>query len=402
MRLFSDRERGDAEPAGYAEPLYMYLDRAGGEYWACLRSLAQAWADDCLIDQAWLGRFQSADDRQHFAAFWELYVATAYRRTGMEVQWLEAHSLGERGRIPDFLISDGDEFIVEVTTATEDSDQIGADRRLQTILDLLNTIDTPNFWLWPRIVETGDGQPSTRKLRQDLEEWAASLDPDRTDTKLSYETEAADRPSYLWKFEGWEIEFAVVPKPSEVRGDPSARPVGLFGPSSARMIEEVTPLRNSLARKSASNYRDVIEDRPYVVAISSHRKWAFESSMDHRVAEALYGREVFHFIRTEEGESIVEPDRKRDGFWLGPSGPEHNDMSAILIVNNLWIGDIAVKTPTLWLNPWAERPLGELRPWRTAVPIDGEVQFHDPPEAMHEVLGLGPDWPGVGTFPDLS
>lgn len=399
MLLFDDIERADAEPAAYSEPLYTYLNRAGGEYWSSLRSLAQQWADSCEVDASWLGRFRSTDNSQHFAAFWELYIATAYTCAGWDLQWLEMEDSTGPGRVPDFLISNGDEFIVEATTATEDSEQLGADRRFRTILDLLNTIDTPNFWLWPRVLKTGDDQPSTKRLRRDLETWTAALDPDSFDEKLSYKIGASDRPSYLWKFEGWEIEFGVLPKPSEARGDRSARPVGLFGPGAALAINEVTPLRNAMARKSASNYRDVIGDRPYVVAISSHRKWAAESSMDQRVAEALYGREVFHFIRSGDGESIVEPDRKHDGFWFGRDGPEHTEISAILVVNNLWIGDVVSKIPTLWFNPWAERPLKEFHPWRGAVPSDGQVEFREAAVAIHEVLNLDADWPGVDPFP---
>jgi hypothetical protein len=40
----------------------------------------------------------------------------------MNVQWLEAGESSETGRTPDLLISDGEEFIVEATTATETSD----------------------------------------------------------------------------------------------------------------------------------------------------------------------------------------------------------------------------------------------------------------------------------------
>lgn len=137
-----------------------------------------------------------------------------------------------------------------------------------------------------------------------------------------------------------------------------------------------------------------------MVAVSSHRKWAFESSIDQRVADALYGREVFRFIQGQDGETAVQPDRKRDGYWIGKHGPEHTEVSAVLVVNNLWIGDVVSKTPTLWVNPLAVSPLEELRPWRTALPNDGKVQFHDPPVALHQILGLGEAWPGVEPFPD--
>jgi hypothetical protein len=399
VRLFSDHDRGDPEPASYSEPLYPYLDRAGGEYWALLRSLAQLWADKFPIDRSWLGRFSSADNRQHFAAFWELYLATVYRQVGFDVQWMETDDLRKAGRTPDFLITNGDEFILEATTANETPEQLGEDRRLQGVLDLLNTIDIPNFWLWPRIVTAGDRQPATAKLRQELENWTDSLDPDSTDTKLSHEPDSLSRPSFYWEFEGWKIEFAVVPKPAEARGDPSTRPIGLFGPNSARAIDEVTPLRNALARKSPSNYHDVVEGRPYVIALSSHRTWAFDTSLDQRIANALYGQEVFRFSQTRDGQTAVQPDRRQDGFWVDEDGPANTRVSAVLIVNNLWIGDVTSKTPTLWVNPWSDFPLQDKRPWRTALPVEGEVQFHDPPTPLHNVLGLEEDWPGVDPFP---
>ena len=123
----------------------MYLDRAGGEYWACLRSLAQAWADDCLVDQAWLRRFQSADDRQHVAAFWELYVATAYKRTGgMQVQWLEGHGLGERAGYPTF------------SSPTAMSSSLRSRPQPRTAIGLEQIHVFRRFWIsFPRVMRCG-------------------------------------------------------------------------------------------------------------------------------------------------------------------------------------------------------------------------------------------------------
>ena len=46
-----------------------------------------------------------------------------------------------------------------------------------------------------------------------------------------------------------------------------------------------------------------------------------------------------------------------NGLWFARSGPRNRQVSAVLLVDELMPWAIAHKTPVLWHNPWAQKPL---------------------------------------------
>jgi hypothetical protein len=75
--IFDVLERTDATPARHGEPIFDFLNRVAGEYWAHPRQLMQAWADHIPGPPDYNDlrqRFRSHDDDQFRSAFLELYL----------------------------------------------------------------------------------------------------------------------------------------------------------------------------------------------------------------------------------------------------------------------------------------------------------------------------------------
>src|SRR5829696_4179061 len=100
--LFPPRERTDTSPAGHIESRYSFLDRVDSVFFARVRDLMNDWFASLPEEiQDDLGaRWRSGDDRQAMAAFWEMYLFVAHRRTGFQVH--PHPSVPEQTKRPDF------------------------------------------------------------------------------------------------------------------------------------------------------------------------------------------------------------------------------------------------------------------------------------------------------------
>ncbi len=92
---------------------------------------------------------------------------------------------------------------------------------------------------------------------------------------------------------------------------------------------------------------------PYIVAINVINEFGVDN-ID--ISNALFGEEQIIFIRKNRvTEELFQ--RKPNGAWYGPNGPQNTRVSAVLIAINLSPWKIAKITPVLWHNPWAKYPL---------------------------------------------
>ncbi|GAH72403.1 unnamed protein product, partial [marine sediment metagenome] len=78
---------------------------------------------------------------------------------------------------------------------------------------------------------------------------------------------------------------------------------------------------------------------------------------DIDISNALFGEEQVTIIFHRNNVIGQKPNRKPNGAWYGPNGPQNKRVSAALIAVNLYPWSIAKVTPILWHNPWASCPL---------------------------------------------
>jgi hypothetical protein len=123
--------------------------------------------------------------------------------------------------------------------------------------------------------------------------------------------------------------------------------------------------------------------------------------MENRdIAQALFGRDAIQFGRGPAGRAEPQQIRQRNGFWMHESGPQNRRVAAVLTVVQLHPWNSPRVAPMLWLNPWAENPLGDHFPFTTATASEkGRVTYVERQADLPKIFGLSPSWPEGGPSP---
>lgn len=390
-RLFRRGPRTDPAPSQYTESRFAFLDRVDSRFFGDVRELLESWYAAYPDDDEHLHRgFCNDDDRSHSAAFWELYLYTAYRACGRGVEVHPDLGTGSQTR-PDFLIEGSTPFVVEARLLMTPEEARSADARTSPLYDAIDELSSDDFFVWVSGVEMGETAPSLTKFKVSLEEWLDSLDADLVITRQSDDAYLDSLPTTVWEDRGWAIEIRAIPKDPDARGKP-ARLLGMMGEIKANWIDDHTPFVKTLKSKSPSKYGEF--ELPYVIAVLSEGISVGEDD----VFSALFGREAVRVTTLPDGEHDVTPIRHPDGYWHGPRGYYNSRVSAVLVAHKLFPWTIATSPPRLWLNPYPASPLPDEdhHPWATAIPDhdNGEIVKQPPPRPLHELFGIASDWPG--------
>ena len=389
-RVFDGIKRTDTPPAKHGESNFAFLNRVAGPFWDRTRATVEAWFSRFPVSEQrtdLLARLREDDDRQFDAAFWELYLHESLLREGFtltphpELTWTTSH--------PDFLVEGYDAgFYLEATVTGGPASQTASERRLNTIYDALDRLDSPNFILWLRVDEEGKASPSTRRLRQVLARWLSGLDPDEV-AALHRADGRRPLPEYDWEAQGWRIVFTAFPKKEEARGKTGGRAVGAWGPGRAFYVDDIGQVRRDLEDKSG---KYGTPDLPLVIAV------AVESSFyegRYTMSCALFGSEA---VRFDPATQAAQRMRRPDGLWQGPNGrPRNTRVAAVIAARKPQPWNVTEPEPVTWLNPWAMHPLPLVLPWESvALAIDlseGRFVTTEAKRRAHEVLGLPEGWP---------
>jgi hypothetical protein len=394
LGLFDDLQRTDRSPARATEGRFAFLNRVAGPVFVRIRALLDEWfaayPDDGKGDMR--NRLRSSDDRAFIGAFWELHQAEALRRAGFRLTFHP--DLPGTDKHPDFLAEGPDEsFFLETTIASVSDVNRAARRRRDVVLDAVNGVPSPNFFLGVEIDAEGLGDPSTKRLRQDLTTWMAALDPDALIATGDLETIRAHH-SMVWQQDGWSLSFYPIPKSPERRGK-RGRAIGVY-PAEGGWIDTRGPLRRAI-REKAGRYGQL--DRPFVVAVLVEDAFVDDDDL----LDALFGGIAVSVPVSREGPGEPRAFRLRDGSWMTGQGPTRTRVSAVVTAINLAPWSVVRIAPRTWLNPWAARPVGSDLGWATTItdPIAGAITHRPAMRMPAELFGLAEDWPGSeDPFPD--
>jgi hypothetical protein len=205
--LFDAVEREDASPRLYAEDSFaFFLNRESGVVWERIRHELDHWY---LVfpdaDRDVRTRFRSRDPRQHFAAWWELYLHRLFTRLGYRAS-THPSVPGTNGR-PDFLVErSGEAFYVEAVTVFSGIVARGRRGRLEAVvLDLINTIDASQFFVSVNFDRGGEKTPRAQAITKPIDGWLKTLDADEALTR------SADQlPTGEFTIEGWELSLRAI------------------------------------------------------------------------------------------------------------------------------------------------------------------------------------------------
>jgi hypothetical protein len=317
----------------------------------------------------------------HLGGFLELYMHEALRRvcSGVEV---DIGNDADNCRRPDMRASLTDSgFGVEATAVLGDDAVDPKDRpRVDRFYDVLNEkLRNRDFLIHVQVRIPGPDTPGARLAAQ-VDRWLDPLDPDAELARLA----AGGRPSRCrLEYRGWVVDLEASPLNPELRGRPDLRVIGSrtegFEVASIehddldtlRAMDEVGPLLRSLEKKAGHGYE--LRDEPFVVAM---------------LCAGLFAEDL-------EIEMSLLGGAGEDGLWVKSGRPRYSRVSAVLTIADLRPETSALVEPTLWLNPWASRPLiADQLPWRR-IEFTKEGRATEIPavRTTAEILGVDPRWP---------
>ena len=354
MELFDDIVRtyeGFREPR---ESIYQFLNRSARPEYEATRNLLEKWFQDYpqpySLDLS--KRMYSKLDEDHLGAFFELYCYAWLRYQGFVVKPQRIVDV-TKGNPIDFLVQSADTplFYLEATVAMDVNTADVSQRILRELWNGLNTLQEPNFRIELSVERESTHSLPIKKMCSDIHDWLQMLDPDVVSEWKTTSTQ--DRWPY-YDLDGWKIVFIAIPKPPGSRGKPGNT---VFGQRSAVQWRKQHNSLQAALKEKKDRYGNF--ELPYVIAIDA----LAINSLDCDVEEVLFGQEVALFDK-QSGEITITrspllPDRptQENGFWFARRGPRNRHVSALLLVDELMPWSVVSKTPVLWHNPWAEKPL---------------------------------------------
>ncbi len=383
-KLFDGITRDYSGPALYAEPRFDYLNRSARPRFYKIRSVLEEWFSHYPITEQgdFLARFKSSNDSQHYSAFFELFLHELLLKLGYCVD-IHPTLKDNTARHPDFLAkskSCGNFYLEGVLATDESEEKVAAKARMNIVYDVINKMDSPNFFIGMKISGSPKTPPSATKIKSFLKKRLDKLNPDYI-AKL----QESKVPQWTYEHDGWQIDFYPIPKSPKSRGKLGIRPIAIHS-TEAHFLDTKSAIRNVIIKK-ASSYGDL--DLPYVIAVNCLGECV--EKID--IMEALFGKEQYIF---HVGESkLDEPTMARapDGVWISKSGPRYTRISAVLVVYPVTHHNIPRTPICIYHNPWAKRKYtSQLTRLPQAIPQDGKMKWLDG-ESLGTIFNLSNEWP---------
>jgi hypothetical protein len=361
---------------------YVYLNTSARPVIRETREMFESWfsrypKEDGKKLNNFLTSFKSSSNKTHLGAFFELLLHELLLRLGCSILAVEPDIAGATTH-PDFKVasSEGEEFYIEATIATGMSpeDESAQDRE-NTVYDIINQMDSPNFFLSAQVKGHPNTSPPAAKIRGFLKEELSKLDPDEV-TDVMNSGGGANLPTWLFEHDGWSIEFSPMPKSPDARGKDQIRTIGIRFHTFKSQPE--VAIRDAVIRK-AKHYGKL--DLPFVIAVYC----TVEGQSIGDVYEALMGS-VGMIIDHDSREPSVRGGRILNGAWIINSGPVYTRNSAVLAILGGWHGQIA-RQSCLFYNPYAANPLrATLSPLPRCVPENRNMEYKAG-KPVNEILG---------------
>ena len=379
MTIFDCQDRCDLEPARNLVGKFDYLNTSARPAAERVRTLVDRWVTEYPREHRTkpVNRIRSRDDTRHLSAVFELSLHALLKKRGFSIVDIEPTM--PNGTQPDFLVQahDGSQFYLEATLANRYTDQeIGAQRRLNAVLDSIDSIESENFFLHLKTRGTPNSPVRLKKLKSEIQSFVDGLDY----LVLIEKIRAGNRKLPHWKYnkDGLSLFIQAVPKNSPKPG----RAIGARNLPGG-IVTAHQSIRNSIDRKSGK-YGDL--ELPLIIAVNCLDEYA----NNDQALDAIFGTEVV-VVNQETGEHHYQ--RNPDGAWNGPAGPQNTKCSALLLFSQLTLWSIAQRSGALFRNPWAANelpaiPLG-VNDWAVQ---DGKL-VQDLGNSLGEIFDLGADWP---------
>lgn len=366
------------------ESTYQFLDRSARQLFGEVRRLLNQWVAALPeeVQGDLVPRLRSDDQGVFESAFWELYLYTAYVRSGHRVT---VHpDVPGTANHPDFLVEgNGARFYLEAVRVGTTPADAAAERRLQEVKAALARLRADRFVISLLHRTVGHNSLPTRRLRDELVSWLDGLDPAAVHEDLSHGSTFDRAPKLSLSHEGWELEFQAIPLPDEALGHDQSL-LGVSGPAEAQWVNNQSGVLRVLDSKA---HRYGALDHPLVIAVMSNTEYRTE---DYEFEQALFGRAVGGRL-----EAIRDPRRVVEGgHWLTSQGWRRGHAPHVIAASDLKPWSITRTHPRLWTTLETDVVVPPQPDWLSRVNIGSHVPSVEAIDvaSLEALFGLPPGW----------
>lgn len=384
INLFDKFKREFQGPANLNEPTYDFLNRSARPSIERVRNLLQIWFDRYPVEEKkeLAARFKKDKEGGIDSAFHELYIHEYLLLNGFTPQ---VHpNLESTRNKPDFLAKQGSNkvcYIEAVTITGESEGEKKENRRRDQLVDIINRSGVKDFFFSIRFIKTKEQQLSANNVIAFLEEKSSTINPDELAESVS-EDGIHKLPNWIYKDEGWEIEFSPIPIKPKSRKKKNLRPIGLYS-SDFKFIDSKKSILSSL-RKKAKKYGSFHE--PFVIAANITDP--FTELID--VIQALFGD-----VKSSDIDGITTLS-SGDSFWGNCNRPKNQDVSAVILTFRLNPWTVSNTKMYLFVNPWANHPISQIFNNTTKYELLPTIHAYSSYVDSQSIFGLSKNWPKQG------
>ena len=365
--LFDEYERDYGRPALRAETTYSFYNRSALDEFEKLRAMLQRWVNrmppakqrDLVGRMRHKGDGSIGEQRRFDGAFFELFLHEFLVGTG-------GHVVVEPnidGGTPDFGVTEILEngtminYLVEAShTNVLANAGLESDWLENRALDILDEIDSPDFYLWVDTEGTLERTPSKAELKKPFERLVREADYDLVRAAVElYGPRSTAVPTESLNIGAWTISGQLIPVAPE-RRPKKGRFVGVAGPSSAVIYDETKSIQNRILEK-ARQYKNADN---LIVAIGGSPWIGYE-------LQALLRRD--NITRENAGDSDHDRDfafthSPLSSYRSNATEPIPSNVIGIAVFSDILPHCIDRSTVMFYPNPNTDKPLPT---WSTKV-----------------------------------
>lgn len=310
------------------ESSFKFLERSAWNRCRLARNIISMWAEEIVSDNEFVSQIKSKNDKQHYAAVFELIVYTFLKKLGLKVS---KHPVLLKSTTPDFTAESNllTATYFECTLSGNSFDTIEEERRKEAVENIIRQIHFYPYFINLDFKQLSKTSVSAKKLKRFIDQVK--------EVSEGIENEQLFHLRYLYKENDWEIEISLLRKStSDIKTS-----LGYIS-QDARIIDSKKAIISALNDKRPSKYG--INDAPYVICICNNDIFFHTDEM----YSILFG--------TDSGSHINFSYPGNSGFFY------HNKLvntsvSAVLLFKNTDILTLSNAEWSLWHNPFAKNPL---------------------------------------------
>jgi len=310
------------------ESSFKFLERSAWNRCKLARNVISIWAKDMLTDSEFISQIKSKNDKQHYAAVFELIVYTFLKKLGLEVN---KHPVLLKSTTPDFTAESNllTTTYFECTLSGNSFDTLEEERRKGAVEDIIRQIHFYPYFINLDFKHLSKISVSAKKLKIFIDQVKKVSE--------GIENEQLFHLRYLYKENDWEIEISLLRKST----DNIKTSLGFIS-QDAKVIDSKKAIISALNDKRPSKYG--INDTQYVICICNNDMFFHTDDM----YSILFG--------TDNGSYINLSYPGNSGFFYH-NKPVNTSVSAVMLFKNTDILTLGNGEWSLWHNPFAKNPL---------------------------------------------